>query len=226
MSAKTADQTLKYDHFHVVDSDYSIQQMMTNEGYQHNGQNYLRNAGIVVFPGGADVNPELYKEGVHPTTRFNEKLDNRWQSVWGHLKSSNILKIGICRGAQFLNVVNGGGMWQDVSGHALNGTHGCFYNSNTGKIYLFDVTSTHHQMMIPVWQRAKIWGWTRLSRHRDKWMDRQRPTNFLEDGPDMEIVWYPETSCLCFQPHPEYGDDDCRKLFFICVRRALRLMKG
>ena len=41
---------------------------------------------------------------------------------------------------------------------------------------------------------------------------------------DIEIVWYPKTKSLCFQPHPEYclqDDTDCADLFFECLQRAM-----
>lgn len=207
--------------FFTVDGDKSIDSMMEMEGFDPVGGNgYFKASDICIFPGGADVNPSLYKEPRHPATGFFEKRDARWQSIYGHVRSRNFLKIGICAGAQFLNVMNGGKLWQDVSNHAAFHGHEVIYASVDGKQYLFDATSTHHQMMRPR-VSGEVWGFCEKSSYRDMGMDRKRPTDFLKEGPDVEVVYYPDTASLCFQPHPEYINKSCRELFFVCVNRAI-----
>lgn len=51
---------------------------------------------LMVFTGGEDVNPALYGEKPHVSTRFNEKRDRFERQVWTDYK--DIPKIGICRG--------------------------------------------------------------------------------------------------------------------------------
>jgi hypothetical protein len=36
---------------------------------------------------------------------------------------------------------------------------------------------------------------------------------------DVEVVWYGGTRSLCFQPHPEYGVEECKKYFFELIER-------
>lgn len=43
--------------------------------------------------------------------------------LYNNAKRLQIPMVGICRGAQFLNVMAGGKMIQHVEGHAIHGTH-------------------------------------------------------------------------------------------------------
>jgi carbamoylphosphate synthase small subunit len=133
--------------------------------------------------------------------------------------------LGICRGAQFLTVMNGGSLIQDVNHHT--GNHGIKLSKtdapdNWKKGYSMNVTSTHHQMMDPAKtlnkSEYKIIGYALgLSDH---YMIEENGKAFncldrmIEDyGVDVdgktvvgepEIVFYPNTKCLCMQFHPEY----------------------
>lgn len=195
---------------------HPIEKMMLSLGWEE-VMNY-KQADAVVFPGGADVHPKLYHEPMHPKTHVSERLDNQWCSIWGHIKSNEYLKIGICRGAQFLNVMNNGKLWQDIDGHV--GDHECIYKAKNGESIIYDVTSTHHQMMRPAPGWAEVWCHARLTKFRDTGATRSEKVNPL-DGPDPEVVWYPNTRSLCFQPHPEYHLKSCQRLFELCLNRAL-----
>jgi gamma-glutamyl-gamma-aminobutyrate hydrolase PuuD len=102
---------------------------------------------IALFPGGPDIAPMLYGENLMPCTGINWKRDLQEIQFYKSL-SKNRMKVGICRGAQLLNVMSGGRMWQHVNNHV----------DDTGKGHVvhlwgikesFRMTSTHHQMMIP-----------------------------------------------------------------------------
>ncbi|MNY79889.1 hypothetical protein D3C86_2207250 [compost metagenome] len=43
-----------------------------------------------------------------------------------------------------------------------------------------------------------------------------------EDEPDTEVVYYPDTKSLCFQPHPEFfrADHECFKYYFDCIEHV------
>lgn len=103
----------------------------------------MNEADIVLFTGGEDVNPALYKTRPDPTTMYNEKRDKAEVSVFKKIKPTQ-LAIGICRGSQFLCVMNGGKLVQDCDHHAILGTHGI----TNGEIE-YEITSTHHQMQYP-----------------------------------------------------------------------------
>lgn len=57
----------------------------------------MSEADIVLFTGGEDVNPALYKTKAHPTTGCNKERDKAEVSVFKKIKP-NQLALGICRG--------------------------------------------------------------------------------------------------------------------------------
>lgn len=134
-------------------------------------------ADLFQFMGGEDVSPELY--GQVNTNSYNNFSRDINEMGWYQLaKLFHKPCVGICRGGQFLNVMSGGRMIQDVNGHTQKHI---LHTIDGGECM---ATSTHHQMMV-VGPKGKLLGWG--------------PTK-----EDVEIVWYPENQTLCFQPHPEY----------------------
>lgn len=141
--------------------------------------NYLE-ADLFQYTGGEDISPELYKE---VNTKSHNNFDrDLYESGWFAIgRRLGIPQAGICRGGQFLNVMCGGSMEQDVSGHT--GDH----IMKTINGHTIKVTSTHHQMMVPN-NRAIILGQADIVHECDP-----------------EVVLYQREKCLCFQPHPEFG---------------------
>jgi hypothetical protein len=81
------------------------------------------------------------------------------------------------------------------------------------------VTSTHHQMMRPS-KDAIILAVGIDNEGKPLCTERQSFDEQVDgqDGkkyPDIEVVWYPNTKALCFQPHPEFSDapNECREYF-------------
>ena len=163
---------------------------------------------LVCFTGGEDVTPALYNEKALSVTHSNYNRDNQEQISYEQYKDIN--KVGICRGGQFLNVMNGGKMWQHVEGHATGQDH-IVHDLVYGQEVL--CTSTHHQMMIPA-----VTGEVEVLGIADKRSDTYI-SSIARDAPtyDMEVVWYPTSRSLCFQPHPEYSNKDCEAYFFDLV---------
>lgn len=166
-------------------------------------------ASVFVFTGGADVSPELY--GEHNVGSYCDgQRDLVEQTYFDQAKARGIPMIGICRGAQFLNVMNGGKMYQDVYNHGLFGTHPI----KTVDGRQIEITSTHHQMMRPR-GNYKLIAWTE---HRSSKYMTHMGSIPPELDVDPEIVFYPETKCLCIQGHPEIMSVDspasvyCREL--------------
>ena len=75
-------------------------------------------ADVVVFIGGADVDPSLYGQKALPTTYTAVNRDKVEILAYEQALAKNKFMFGICRGAQFLHVMNGGELWQDVNRHA------------------------------------------------------------------------------------------------------------
>lgn len=105
----------------------------------------LEDAKLVVFTGGEDVTPSLYGCKKHESTCCNPIRDEYERDIFNKINPNTQVCYGCCRGSQFLTVMNGGKLVQDVINHAIYGTHGIICEDR--KIY--EITSTHHQMMYP-----------------------------------------------------------------------------
>ena len=172
-------------------------------------------ADLIQFTGGEDVDPSLYGEEKHSTTRSNPRRD----SHESHLFRQVVGKIplaGICRGGQFLNVMSGGRMWQHVDSHEEDDHRTNF----TGRHEEDDVkvTSSHHQMMRPS-SEGEIIGVANRSNFKET-ATEGAPSQPYED---VEAVYYPNTNSLCFQPHPEWVGEDhpCQEVYFKLIEAYL-----
>lgn len=213
MSVKTRKRVLVVNGFNAIFS------LFQNRGYEVLQPFELKRRDVepdlVCFTGGADVSPSLYGEEILPKTRIDTERDKVETKVFETYK--NIPKVGICRGGQLLNVLSGGRLWQHVNNHS--GSHKCINLVRIPNTALsmkeILVTSTHHQMM-RAGEKGVVIGISVAGN-----ADRGLATEYLtasEDKThpryDTEIVWYPETMSLCFQPHPEYNQaSDCTNYF-------------
>lgn len=154
-----------------------------------------------IFWGGADVHPSFYNR--KPSSMLGGTNMARDEEDIGLAKSlikNKVPCIGICRGAQMLNVVNGGVLVQHLINHPFGVNKLTTFDGKT--VYS---NSTHHQMMVPKGNYQLL-----------AWEDEERKcldpdTDQLTTIPRVnEVVWFPDTQCLCIQPHPEwleYGND-------------------
>lgn len=199
------------------DADYM--RLMVKAGFKLVAQQ--KDAEITLFTGGWDVNPLFYGEEAIPATGFSHERDKEDLEAWRGAKDQ--IKLGICRGGQFLNVMNGGKLWQDVDRHAVHDGHMLTDQFTQRQV---KVSSTHHQMFRPA-HDAILVALARESTTKQselsKWTiknDGKPIDEFLKR--DYEVLYYPRTRSLCFQPHPEFlGWDDCRDYFYSCVRRVI-----
>ena len=170
------------------------------------GVRSISDADVVLFTGGPDINPTLYGENRLDTTKFNDERDELDLQAWGQTLPHQVV-VGICRGAQLLNVMCGGSLWQHVDGH-----HTPHYITDRMTGNRIWATSTHHQAMIPG-QDAEVVATssncTVKLAHGAEWERRDRfknPNVVFEDGDhiDYEVLRYPDRNVMCFQPHPEH----------------------
>lgn len=155
-----------------------------------------------IFWGGADVDPSFYnRERSNMCGRSDIEKDTRDRALMEERIKQGIPIIGICRGAQLLNVVNGGILVQHIEGHAIGKTHFCT-NVETGNIY--EVSSTHHQMMVAHQDGMILCKDYKSAKgvHWDKVNESYHYTYVTE------VVYYPKTKSLCIQPHPEWMPQD------------------
>lgn len=107
------------------------------------------------------------------------------------IKSLTITQLG-----QFLNVMSGGRMYQHVEKHTRSHE---ITDTRTGESVF--VSSTHHQMIMPS-PKAVIVATASLGGERE-WYDGEIARKDVSKE-DIEVVYYPHTKALCFQPHPEF----------------------
>jgi len=154
-------------------------------------------ADLVVFTGGVDVDPQLYGETKHPATLFNAERDKRDMELYKYCYDNGVPMFGVCRGAQFLHVMNGGKLWQDIDNHV--GDHAIY--DVKAKRTLQTVSSVHHQACISNKANGmEVIAVSHIARNR--WQnERIKVPGQMED---IEAFWYPDTVCFGVQGHPEY----------------------
>lgn len=190
---------------HIVGGDHLIENMFNSLDMGFEITENADESDILVFTGGEDVCPALYGDKILNVTHFNYNRDAKEVAIYN--KYPDKIKIGICRGGQFLNVMNKGTMWQDVNNH-----------TRSHKMFLvpkglvegdqIEVTSTHHQMMI-MGPEAKSLGYAHEATEKLRG-EKEIHSNVLSDT---EVLWYEKTKSFCFQPHPEYGHEPTKDVF-------------
>jgi gamma-glutamyl-gamma-aminobutyrate hydrolase PuuD len=163
----------------------------------HTITQHLAKAELLVFTGGADVSPNLYGDYEHRFTGSNPARDKNEASFYTWGVKNDIPMVGICRGAQFLNVMSGGRMYQHVERHTRSHTITDVVTGET--VY---VSSTHHQMMMPSF-KALLVATAALGGERE-WFDGAVARKDVSKE-DIEVVYYEHSRSLCFQPHPEFN---------------------
>lgn len=203
--------------FHIVGGSAAIAAVFLAQDAKPRG---LDTADILVFKGGTDINPALYNEKVHQLTQFPDLVRDRMETAVFKAASSKQYKIGICRGAQFLHVMNGGSLWQHIDHHTA--PHELKYISEAGVERGFLVSSTHHQMLnLKGNTNGVVWAWASQTKER-QFPSGQRFEMGKNHWTDPEIVFYQKSLSLCFQPHPEYfTPKDTRGLFYRCITRMI-----
>ncbi len=189
----------------------------------------LENADLVQFTGGSDVDPILYSRLDHPKTHSDFERDKREVAEYAKAKLLDKRIAGICRGAQFLCVMAGHELWQDVTNHAVGAGH-IAIDKFTKRRY--HVTSTHHQMMrlndkggeaVVVATAGNI-AKRKSSVEADEFI-WDFYSHLKDDvkamGEDLEVVYFPKEKSLAFQPHPEFEKGECQQYYFEVLSRYL-----
>lgn len=159
-------------------------------------------ADLVVFTGGPDVDPALYGEIPHSTTQISPSRDTDDINTYMKCLSNGIPMVGICRGAQFLHVMNGGKLFQHVDGHY--GDHQLF--DNMTKELIQKVSSVHHQSIIrpaPTNKNFMLVATAIGAKCKSRW---KNPDEEVKGAIlDVEAFFYRDTLCFGIQGHPEYS---------------------
>lgn len=113
----------------------------------------IENANLVIFSGGEDINPAIYKQE-NLYSMFNPRRDRVELYALELALELNKKILGVCRGHQLINAYLGGELVQDIEtqirkihlgDHDLEILEG---DSFIGNNYIFGVNSLHHQGVI------------------------------------------------------------------------------
>ena len=161
---------------------------------------------LIVFTGGADVDPVKYGQTKGKYTHIDTSRDQQEIQVYRRFAGAVPL-LGICRGAQLLTVLNDGALIQHTTGHSMT-TH--LIASNDSNQETYTMAGDHHQMMYPFDLPSESYQILYYSSHfkSNTYLNGNNeetvlPANFVEP----EIVYYPRTKSLCIQGHPEWMDN-------------------
>lgn len=166
----------------------------------------IAEADLVLFTGGEDVFPALYNEPagkythhwpVHPELEMPSR-DFIEKHCYAEALALNKPMFGVCRGIQFLTVMNGGTLVQDVDNHAGHDHQITWFDGT-----LTGTSSLHHQMCNPYnlpkdeYEVLAVSTEKRSPQYLNGW---NQPIQ-IEAEP--EVIYYPKTKCLGVQGHPE-----------------------
>ncbi|MGE0266079.1 MAG: gamma-glutamyl-gamma-aminobutyrate hydrolase family protein [Candidatus Obscuribacterales bacterium] len=168
---------------------------------------------LVCFVGGEDVSPELYGEE-NTDSYCNPKRDEFEQKIYKYCLHQNLPMVGICRGGQFLNVMNGGKMIQHL-GHTYSGD----IPLDVDWDYL-RVRVDHHQGILVKGESVDA---PFVPNDDVKVIARYMSTLGHNDQHDSlsVVCYYHKTRSLCFQPHPEWGHEPTKNLFFDLIKEYI-----
>lgn len=160
----------------------------------------------IFFMGGTDVDPDIYGAVREPTTQHPDKRRDEFEvAVYEMFRETSVYLFGICRGAQLLNVLNGGQMIQE-----------CGYRGGEANIWVggyvlgedhldceMKHTVCHHQGIIVDDSKVDNRIWAKS-----------------QDGLDY-LFYYPETRSLGVQGHPEWGAEHTESLFMKAIEKVM-----
>lgn len=158
---------------------------------------------LVVLVGGYDVHPSLYNDDFLEGTVFNHERDDSDLRVHNAALLLDIPIVGICRGAQFLCVMNKGWLVQDIDNH-----RNCDHIIHTIEGDVLDVTGDHHQMMVPHGNYViEAWSEGLATQYNTGGKRKFTSEEICDQGVEPEVVFWPNTKSLGVQYHPEWMKD-------------------
>jgi gamma-glutamyl-gamma-aminobutyrate hydrolase PuuD len=164
--------------------------------------NDIKDADLVVLPGGADIHPKHYGEQVGKFTHPSDFRDSEEFDMTNRAFELGIPIIGICRGAQLLTAFAGGSLIQHVNGHHSS------HRIVTDDSQTIHVNSIHHQMMFPFQMKKSDYQIIARAEHNLSNVylngnDEEINVGFYSRFCEPEIIYFPTIKGLGVQYHPE-----------------------
>jgi gamma-glutamyl-gamma-aminobutyrate hydrolase PuuD len=157
---------------------------------------------VVLFGGGADISPSIYKHKVSRFSGAGKMLSERDYHEVKHFKQAvkaGAGIIGICRGAQLACAMSGGSLIQHVDNH----TNSHLMTTNDDRKMV--VSSVHHQMMNPENTEHELIGYS---------TEILSPVHIVQDESSIElekepeVIFFKDTRALAIQYHPEFMNNN------------------
>ena len=158
----------------------------------------VADADLIIFPGGSDINPELYKQPVGRYTHFYKNIDER-QLEYFHPYLGKKRFFRICRGVQLLTAMAGGELVQ-------HSNHPFFHRITTYDAKILGTNSLHHQqaylgnLVENEDYQLLAWSENLSSVHLN---GNDVDYDIPEDYKEPEVVYYPKIKAMGIQGHPE-----------------------
>jgi len=155
---------------------------------------------VAIFTPGPSPSPFFYGEPRMDGVSCDISADMTEAALFRAI-DHKIPKIGIGRGAQFLNIMNGGSSFQKITGHM--GEPHPIMDFMTWDEY--KGTSLHSDEMIPAPNSVVLAG-AQIADRKESY----GATYIIDAGSknhqwsDVEATWIEHTNCLCFQPRPDF----------------------
>lgn len=158
---------------------------------------------VLLFGGGEDISPSLYKQKPSRYSGASYNLSGRDMkevALFNQALKLDIPMIGICRGAQLLCACSGGSLYQHVNNHAGR-DHPMTTNDGVNIV----VCSVHHQMMNPLGTKHELLAWSSEVLSNVHLIEGEKN---LEVEVEPEVVYFNDTKSLAIQYHPEFMSDN------------------
>lgn len=202
---------------HGILLSYLAKEVKTNLWKHSNVEDIAKNVDCIIFPGGSDICPTLWKEegewhGIEGDTEYSAERDVSDYLLMSYCLEKDIPMFAICRGMQMLSVVSGAKMINDIPtyftslGKNDNNTH----RDNEKKVFashdvdiidtsslLYKITNTTTLKNVPSWHHQGVLSIdnTKLSLTAETLTDKVR----IIEGVERKDLSF----CLGVQFHPE-----------------------
>lgn len=176
-----------------------IKEMIT-EGTMK-GVKSIKGADIAIMSGTSELDPAVYNQTPIQGLTFNQNATEFYDWFWNN--TEGMIRVGLGTASHYLNVKSGGGVIQQVNNHMSD--HLLEIEGQPGRKLW--VSSRHKAQMTPG-PKAQVIGFvsegkflaTEKQTETMKWQRGDNSVHHTMFSKDYEILWYPETQCLCWQP--------------------------
>ena len=131
---------LNYTYIKAIESSGGVPIIIPNLNNMENIEKILEGLDGLVFTGGEDISPLLFKEEpIRETRNIAYRRDRMEMELFKAAYKKRIPILGICRGIQVINVALGGDLYQDIPSQ-IEGSH--------GHMSSYDIEGGYHSLTI------------------------------------------------------------------------------